>query len=294
MPRRTKSVSEKNTKSEILAAYQQLLDEAASGSAVPAEAAEDRAAVTAASSETVEKIATELSKLKLSFVQAVNDLTDRLTGEAERLAAIRKAIALSKKELEETQKIKTTAGLLYRMLELQKTKEKAWAEEEKAHEEEMNKRRSRDSEEYAYEMKLQKQRDADERESARLNRERKDREGAEAEAAMRKELEELRKKVAQAPAETDKAVKNAVSQALEEAKKETEVVLAQTRMQAASDQRIAELKVESLETANKTQANEIIQLKKQLDEVTRQVKDIAVSVIENARKEPAAPGQPGS
>ena len=51
---------------------------------------------------------------------------------------------------------------------------------------------------------------------------------------------------------------------------------------------MAGLKIESLEAINKTQVAEIAQLKKQLDEATRQVKDIAVSVISSNRSESSA------
>lgn len=300
MPRSTKSVSEKNTKNEILAAYQELLEDASVSATPSLEYQEEKTVVSAASSQTVEKISTELSKLKPSFAQAVNELTDRLTQEAETLSTIQKAIAISKKELEETLKIKVTAGLLYRLLETQKTTEEAfekemkekrsvWDEEEKAHAQDVVRKRTRDDEEYVYEMKLQKQRDSDERESGKLARERKESEEANAKAALVKELEELRKKAAQAPVDTDKAVKDAVARALTEAKKDGDVVLAQMKQQAESDMQMAGLKIESLEALNKTQVAEIAQLKKQLDEATRQVKDIAVSVIESKRQESIPP-----
>jgi len=296
MPRSTKTVSEKNTKNEILAAYQELLAEASSGATLSPELQDDKTIITRASGQTVEKITAEFSKLKITFAQSVNEFTDRLTEEAETLATIQKAIAISRKELEETQKIKVTAGLLYRLLETQKEKGEAFekemdekrkirVEEEKAYEEAIKKRHVREEEEYAYEMKLQKQRDSDERESAKLARERKETEEANTKTAILKELEELRKKVVQAPIEMDKAVQTAVSKALAEAKKDAEVAFAQVKLQAENELRVAEIKIESSENSCKAQTNEIVQLKKQLDEATRQVKDIAVSVIENTRKD---------
>ncbi len=278
MPRSTKSVSEKNTKNEIFAAYQDLLAEASSGVTPSLEYQEEKAVVTAASSQTVEKISSELSKLKSSFTQSANELTDRLTQEAETLATIQKAIVIAKRELEETQKIKVTAGLLYRLLETQKVKEKTWAEEEKEHAEEITRIRSREEEEYRYEKQLQKKRDTDIKEDERGMQEK-----------LHTELSDLRKKVAASPTDIEKAVKEAVSKALAEAKKDFDVVLSQVKQQAENDIRLAELKIESFEVMNKSQASEIIQLKKQLDEATRQVKDIAVSVIESKRQESPPP-----
>lgn len=286
MPR-MKQVSDKNTKNEILTAYQELLSEVSVGGAPTMEQQEEKTVVAAASNKTVEKITEDLSKLKLSFAQAVNELTDRLTQEAETLATIQKAIAISKKELEETQKIKVNAGFLYRMLEAQKAKEKEWTEKEKTHAEETARNRSREEEEYMYEKKLLKERDADERESEKLARARKAEEEVLSRAALMKELEELRRKAAAAPAETEKAVKDSVAKAVSETQADAAVKAQFAKQQADAEFALNSAKIEGLEAMVKMQSQEIVTLKKQFEESTRQVKDIAVSVIENTRKESA-------
>ncbi|MEK7578032.1 MAG: hypothetical protein AAB492_05515 [Patescibacteria group bacterium] len=276
MSRNAKSVSEKNTKNEIFAAYQELLSEASSGVSPSFEYKEEQAVVATATGQTVEKITSELSKLKLSFAGAVNELADRLTQEAETLSTIQKAIAIAKRELEETQKIKGTAGLLYRMLEVQKTKEKEWAEEERTHMEETERMRSREEEEYRYEKQLQKKRDADIKEDER-----------EAQEKLHAELADLRKKVATSPTDMEKAVKEAVAIAVTQNHEDAVIKAQFAKQQADAALVLASAKNDSLETTVKMQANEIMQLKKQLDEATRQVKDIAVSMIENMRKDTA-------
>lgn len=241
---------------------------------------EEKAVVTAVSNKTVEKITEDLSKLKLSFAQAVNELSDRLTQEAETLATIQKAIAISRKELEETQKIKVTSGLLYRMLEAQKAKEKEWAEEELVHAKEVARTRSREEEEYQYEKQFQKKRDADRKEEDRA-----------AQEALHVELADLRKKMASAPQETEKAVKEAVAKAVAQTQADAVMKAQFAKQQADAEMSLASAKIDSMETTVKAQAQEIALLKKQLDEATRQVKDIAVSVIENTRKE-VSPSNP--
>lgn len=273
MPR-MKQVSDKNTKSEILTAYQELLSEVSVGGSPTIEQQEEKAVVTVASNKTVEKITEDLSRLKLSFAAAVNELTDRLTQEAETLATIQKAIAISKKELEETQKIKVTAGLLYRMIEAQKAREKAWAEEEKAHAEELVRTRGREEEEYQYEKQLQKKRDADQKEAERAAKEQ-----------MTTELNDLRKRVAAVPAETEKAVKDAVAKAVSETQSDAAVKAQFAKQQSDAERALDSAKIDALEATAKAQSQEIAALKKQLDEATRQVKDIAVSVIESKRPE---------
>lgn len=275
---RTKQVSDKNTKSEILSAYQELLSEVSVGGSSSMEQQEEKAVVVSASNKTVEKITEDLSRLKLSFAGAVNEFSDRLTQEAETLAIIQKAIAISKKELEEIQKIKVTSGLLYRMIEVQKAREKAWLEEEKAHTEEVARMRSREEEEYQYEKQLQKRRDADQKELERAAKEQ-----------MVSELNDLRKKMITVPTETEKAVKDAIAKAVSEVQADAVIKAQFAKQQADSMLALASATNDTLETMVKTQTQEIILLKKQLDEATRQVKDIAVSVIESKRVDPISP-----
>lgn len=286
MPRSSKSVTEKNTKQEILEAYQELLAEASKGGSQESFAAsEERTTLKSASNETVEKITADLSKLKLSFNQTLVQLTEQLTAEAERLAVIQKAITIAQKDLEETQRIKVTAGLLYRMIEVQKQKEhefeeemkekrKTWEEEQHNYEETIKRDRTRNAEEYAYEQKLQKKRDSDEREAEK-----------QVKLAVTRELEELRKKAGGVPQEIEQAVKEAVVKALADAKRDTDTKALLTKQQTDSELRLAQTTIASLEKTAASQMTEITQLKRQLDEATKQVKDIAVSVIENTRKD---------
>jgi len=285
MPRTTKSVTEKNTKQEIFAAYQELLTEASSGSSSPIISPEEKVVVSSAASQTVEKITADLSTLKLSFTQAVNDLADRLTAEAETLTIIQKAISIAKKELEETQKIKVTAGLLYRLMEVQKKKEVDFEKEIAEKWEAMEKLQERDEEEYAYAKKLQKERDADERENERFARERKMQEEKEVKEALVTELNDLRKKVTATPTETERAVKDAVTKAVAQSQMESGVKAQLTKQQSDAELNLARVKADMLESTVKAQMQDITILKKQLEDATRQVKDIAVSVIENTRKE---------
>lgn len=301
MPRTPKvpPVTERNTKQEILSAYKSLINEVSDGS--PEEILpEDQKILDAAAKETVEKITADLSKFKLSSSGAISSLSDQLTAEAERLVILRKAIAIAQKELEETQKIKVTAGMLLRMVELQKQKEAefeeemsakraSWELEQKDYEEKSKRERGRVEEEYSYARSLEIKRDEDmrseqERAFTREMAERKDELIKE-----KKELEDLRKKVAQFPDELDKAIKDAVTEAIIEVRKEDEMVGKLVKQHADSELALAQATIASLEQTIKTQATEIARLNSQVVEASRQVKDIAVAVAEGARKESSIP-----
>ncbi len=295
MPR-TAKVSEKNTKGEILDAYQQLLAQASSGE--DAVSPEDAAAVAFASKETVEKITKDLSGLKLSVTQTISELTDRLTQEAERFGTIQKAINIAQKELGDLHQIKVRAGMLKRMVELQKEKEeeferetagkrRAWEEEQRLFEDQQKHGRTRDEEEYRYQRDLIKKRDEDEREEATHAFERGMASRKEEYAKQGKELEELRKRIAQVPAEADKAVKEAVAVAVAKEKEIAGVASQLAKQSADSDLKLAQLKSVSLEELVKSQVAEIARLNRELATATAQVKDIAIAVAEGQRKEPS-------
>lgn len=296
MPR-TKHVNEKNTKQEILSAYEELLAELAP--ATPKDIAvqkDETNLLRIASQETVEKITADLSKLKFSFNQTITSFIEQLTAEADRLTMLRKAIAIAEKDLVERQKISITAGLLDRMIAAQKQKEEdfekimidkrtAWEQEQAAYKESMTRERTREEEEYRYQKQLEKKRDTDVRENERLVDERKKAEEREIKETLMIELTELRKKVAATPSETEKSVKQAVSNAISQTQTDAGVKAQMIKQQTDAELNLVQVKIDMLESTIKTQTQEIALLKKQADDAMRQVKDIAVSVIENNKPE---------
>src|SRR5579864_1021786 len=146
MPKQTKPpVSEKSTKAEILEAYNTLLSGVEGTEDTSERGMEEQKLVDQASKETVEKIVNDLSQVRLAANQSISQLTEKLTQEAERLATLTKAIAISQKELEDTQKVKLKAQQLFSLIEIQKkaeeqfnlemsAKKQAWEEEKNMYE----------------------------------------------------------------------------------------------------------------------------------------------------------------
>ncbi len=102
-------------------------------------------------------------------------------------------------------------------------------------------------------------------------------------SAQQTELKQLRHQVEQFPQELDKAVKQAVDAVRTEEQTTAKVTRDLLEKQVEGDTAIAQLKISNLEQTVKTQSQEIIQLKQQLNQSTQQVKDIAVSVIDSHR-----------
>lgn len=298
MPRKVQApkVTEKNTKSEIFDAYQELLKELESEPERFDGQIQETRIVEAAKEETVKKILDDLSNLKLTSNQAISSLTDKLAQEAERLTTFQKAIEISQKELEELYQIKSRAGMLKQMLELQKRREEEfetemkrrrfeWDEEQSAYAEKLKRERSRTEEEYQYQLKMKKLRDMDEWSEELRKHERTLKEEKEVRVQMETELADLRKQVASFATELDNAVKEAVTRTIAEQKKEAQIAQNFAKQEAQAVERIAALKIASFEATVKSQSQEIAELKRQLENATRQVKDIAVSVIESSKKD---------
>lgn len=98
-----------------------------------------------------------------------------------------------------------------------------------------------------------------------------------------KEFNRLKKQVEEFPAQLDKAVKQAVDAARNEEQTRAKVSKDLLEKQAEGEKAINQLKVQTLERMVKDQAEEVKALKSQLEQATRQVKDIAVSVIDSRR-----------
>ncbi len=300
MPKHTKgttaSVSEKSTKSEILDAYNALLASISGVDETNEVLIEEQKLVDHAAHETVEKITQELSQLRLLANQTVSNLTERLTQEAERLASIKKAIAIVQKELEDTEKVKIKASQLYQMIALQKKTEEelalamasqkaAWAQEQKTYEEGIKQEREREQEDYDYNKKTQRKRDIDIYEEEKQKRERQKDEERKAHDAMLKELEELRKKVAAFPVELEKEIKLKVTETIGKTQHEAHIQQTMAKQDADAKLKLAEQKIASLEAAQALLLAETKEFKQQLEKATNHIKDIAVSVVEGTKKE---------
>lgn len=299
MSKQTKTsskVSEKNTKNEILEAYYELINQATEGIVEDETINQDQQILESAAKETVEKITTDLSSLRISANQTISSLTDQLTAEAERFAILQKAISIAKVELAESNKIKLHVGMLKRMIELQKLEEEKferameekrneWIEEQKAYEEQLKRERNREEEEYAYQKTLNKKREKDTFEEEKRAWEYDLQKKKEQQAQMEGELTELRRKAVLFPQELDKAVKTAVAQAIGQEKKESQIRQNFAKQEWDAKQQLYALKIASFEQSIKEQVTEINDLKRQLEKATQQVKDIAVTVIEGARKD---------
>lgn len=187
-------ISAKNTKNEILDAYNALLkkikEQKPVDRQVEKEKVEKKEIVETAARNSVETIVKGLADLKLAITKALDDMEQQLIGESKRLQGIRQAIAIEQKNLEEIHEIRADADSLAALLLAQKEKKQTfeaeieqkrgdfeaemvqkrllWKKEQedyerakKEREEEVKKARQREEEEYSYNRQLQRKKDQD-------------------------------------------------------------------------------------------------------------------------------------
>jgi hypothetical protein len=188
-------VSEKNTKAEILKAYETLLQDVQKAkSDIPKQIQE-----TKQKAEILEKVSgisnegivKNITELKSNLGNSLDNMLQNLTGEFKKLEEIRAAIVLEKKTLEDLYSLSANTDSLATMLlvhkekkenfektmketenafanemaekkaqwELEKSKQKA---DEKEYADDLTKRRKREEEEYAYNLKIKRQKEQDE------------------------------------------------------------------------------------------------------------------------------------
>jgi colicin import membrane protein len=259
----------------------------------------------------VETVVQRISELGLDVSRTLAELSEKLTAEVRQLALLREAVALERKELERLHKIDVAATALDQMVddharEKQRleaeifTQRKTWEDESgrlererKEQEENLKKQRQREIEDYEYKKALDRKKAQDKHEEELRVRDKKNEEKQEAlerswqsrETSLKEseeQLDRLRKEVDAFPAKLQKETETAALQGRREAEAKLQQQIAMLEKDAASEKRISELQVKTLEEALSRNAAQITALEKQLADAKQQVQDIAVKAIEGA------------
>lgn len=235
----------------------------------------------------IEGLNRQMSDFRLKIVQHLNVLAELFTTEFSNLEKVRQTISEEKKQIEQLFQIKVAASTLEELLKKQQKEQEEFQETMR----QSKKGWQRQLEESEYKFELENRRTKDGLEDEKNSLRKKFQEQLEKEqkaleerknllVQQEKELTELRQKTAVFPAELQQAVQQAQEELRQQLQKEF-VVSTQIKTQEYNNQKqISELKIGELEKQNQRQIQEIDLLKKQLQDATHQLKDIAVKVIE--------------
>ncbi len=312
MAKKSATVSEKNKKSEVLAAYHELLEELKqTDQSPPAPRQEEKEAVKQSSDLSSDAIITSLAESKLKISKNLESLELQLLEEHKKFSSLQKGIEVSKKELKElhdiTYQAETLAALIETQKQLREKTDQEIYETREAFEEEMAKKkaawkeeiaissktREREEETYAYDLALKRKKDKDlyeekkqQMEKALEEKVRQTTQSLEVREAQlsekEKEVEMLREQVAHFPEKlqelTDRT--KAETEALVKGQYQFEIQLSQKEFEG--EKRLYEQKVASLLDKIKEQESLIKTLTARVDQSGKQVQDIAVKAVEGA------------
>ena len=215
-----KTFSEKNSKAEILAAYQDLLttmkEQKAQDVKQVKRETEEKEVVKTAVANSVEGIVKRHADLKLEIVKSMDSLEEKLIAEFRKLTELEQAIAIETKLLEELHQIKAEAETLAALVATQEQKKASFSEDmerkradfdtdmsekkavwkreqeeyeasKKEREALLKKERQREEEDYTYNLQLKRKKEADDYETRKGLREK---ELTEKKAAFEKDVAE--------------------------------------------------------------------------------------------------------
>jgi len=260
---------------------------------------------------TGDDVVRNISGLGLEITKTLGEISRKLVDEVNRLAAVREAVDLERKDLERLHKIDVAATALDQMVqEYNREKERldaeiaaqrsVWEEqstaterERREQEEALKKQRQREVEDYEYKKALERKKAQDKYDEEIRVQERKNQEKQETleknwqmrETAMKEreeELARLRKESEQFPARLQKEIDAASARARTETQRQFEQQIALQKKDGEADQRLAQVQIKTLEETVARQTAQLQDLQKQLNEAKQQVQDIAVKAIEGA------------
>jgi colicin import membrane protein len=308
---------QRRPKAEILEQFEEIRNEvetareSAGSKAAEAAAVHDAEVLQSVGGVTVEAVVQRVSTLGLEISKALSEISAKLADEVDRLATVREAAAIERKELERLHKIDVAATALDDMVrDYAQQKERleaeiaaqraAWEEEKQTTERErreqedsLKKQRQREADDFEYKKTLERKRAQDkyDEEMRLLERTNKEKQEAVAkswqqrETALKEseqELVTLRKEVAEFPNRLRAEVDHAVTQALKSAQQAHDQAVVLLKKDAETDKRLAEIQIKTLEELAARQSAQLSALQKQVDEAKQQVQDIAVRAIEGA------------
>lgn len=320
-----KQTSPQDSKAKIMQSFQQILAEKQnikSKVATKEEEAEKekgKQILETAASYTTDSIVKGLAELQLDFGSIINQLSEKLNTESEKLEELKRAIEIENQHLQELQKIRVVADALHILTQEHQeklsfleqnftqdqealvkdiaTKRKAWQKEEQEYEivfQEQNelliKQREQEAADYQYELERQRQIEADEYEEMKRKLERalqvlnqeKEKEWQERESYLAEnqaDFEKNRKKVAGFEEELKKAYVKAKDEAIQEANREAKVKEDLFAKEWEGLKNGYELKIQSLEETIQRQTEQISDISTQLQTAMNQAQDLAMKAF---------------
>ena len=306
--------------SKLLTEYQQTESRVATKEE-EAEKAKNQQLLTKTTNYTVDNIINNMAALQLSFGSVINELSENLTVESNKLEELNQAIAVEKEQLQQLHKVRLVADALYILSQEHQEKlkslsekttfqkeaiqkeiaqsRKQWEKEQaefaievKEKAELLTKQREQEQADYVYELERQRTIENDDYEEDKRLQER---ELAELEVEKTKNWKEREKYLADQKAEFTKnqeqiagfeaklieKFNKAKADAIKDAERKAKVQTDLLEKEWEAIKQGNELKIESLSATIEYQAEQIAELTSQLQEVNTQAQNLAMQAFHN-------------
>lgn len=315
-------MTSKNTKTQILEAYQQVLkqleEKAEQDPQQKQKVLETKEVLLRSTKNSEQTIISNFSDLKTTTTQQIDHLSEQLMGEFNRLTDLQKSILIEQEHLESLYGIKETTHTLSALLisqeeetekhhralkESQQTFDHEMAEQKlkwdkklqaleenyKDVKDELDKKRIRDEEEYSYRLETSRRKDEDEYQVTKtaLEKECLERKAALDQRALslqqnENEFAQLKKRVDGIPAEISQAIEKTKEKVSTELEGQFKFRTELTMKEVEGDRNLSQQKIVFLENKIKEQQVLINALTAKADEATRQVKSIACQALDTS------------
>lgn len=286
-----------------------------------AEKVKNKQLLEVAKTYTIDNIVRGLADLQLDFGNIINSLSERLDREAGKLDQLQRAIAIETQNLQQLQQVRVVADALHLLRQEHQEKlraieheissqtealekemaqdRKTWQQEQQAFETKIQeaqdlrqKQRQQEEADYTYELERQRKIDADHYEQEKRSLEQeiadqsqcKEKNWTEREQFLAKNqalFEDYRTQVEGFEEELKQAYIKAKEEAIQEVSREEKVKADLFEKEWEGTQQSYELKIASLEAIIQGQNEQIQEISVQLQEATRQAKDLAQLAFSN-------------
>ncbi len=318
-------ITEKNTKSQILQAYSEaitkLKEMEKEDRKIAKKKEEEVKIVKEASDNSAEKIVNGISRAKIEIMNALDEVSEKLTSEFKKLEGLQKAIELESNYLNEIYDIKINADSLSALLLAQKEKkanfdaeienkkiafeeemqqkkfqwkleQENYENQKKERDAQLKKDRQREEEEYNYNLQLKRKKEADEYNEQKSKLEKElvekrtslEKELSEREsivAAKEKESAEMKLKVEQFPKALENAIKETEKSVIEKIEFKFKHQSELAQKEMEGERNLNRQMIISLENKIKEQAEQVKQLTQKVNDSGQQVQTIAIKAIES-------------
>ncbi|MFN8255669.1 MAG: hypothetical protein U0W24_08280 [Bacteroidales bacterium] len=323
-----KNINKNSTKTEILEAYTQLLEQLEDKEGQQPEKQQtlklEKEIVAKAGNAPTEQIIKGISELKTLLTGSLDKLESSMINEYKKFENLQQAIKIEQKNIEELYGIKVQANSLNALILAQKENkekfEKLMQEEKTAFEKEMElkregwkketeeteklfkeqkaekeKLRKREEEEYAYKLAQERKKESDAQAEKQMQAEKKmaakladfEKSIAEREAkvvAAEAELENLRAKTSDFPAELEKAIKNAEKLVTDNLTRQFDFEKQLSQKHTEGELKLKDQTIQTLNARIKELEQSIKDLNSKVTNADSSVKDIAIKAIESSGK----------